>query len=65
MRRLHEYLVVLTRHHSITDAWSFRVLIRELAALYIATVKGAPRPLHSEGLPIQYADFASWQRQWL
>ncbi|MBV9790255.1 MAG: non-ribosomal peptide synthetase, partial [Chloroflexi bacterium] len=58
-----EHLVVLTMHHIITDAWSFRVLMRELAALYTAAINGEPRSLPA--LPIQYADFASWQRQCL
>jgi amino acid adenylation domain-containing protein len=52
------YLVV---HHVIFDGWSLGVLVRELAALYRALVAGEPAPLAP--LPIQYVDFALWQRQ--
>jgi amino acid adenylation domain-containing protein len=50
-------------HHIISDGWSMGVLVRELGALYPAFAAGQPSPLPE--LPIQYADFASWQRQWL
>lgn len=50
-------------HHIASDAWSTDVFFRELTALYTAFCNGQPSPLRS--LPIQYADFASWQRQWL
>jgi len=55
--------LVLTVHHIVTDAWSMGVLVRELAALYSA---GTPAvlPVLPE-LPIQYADYARWQRGWL
>ena len=56
-------VVLLTMHHIVSDAWSTSVLIRELAALYDAFCKGNPSPLPE--LPVQYADFAVWQRQWL
>ncbi len=52
-----EHVVVLTMHHIVSDGWSMGVLIREVAALY------AGRPLPEP--PIQYADFARWQREWL
>jgi len=58
-----EHVVLLTMHHIVSDAWSTGVLIRELAALYDAFSQGNPSPLPQ--LPIQYADFAYWQRQWL
>ncbi len=58
-----DYVVVLTMHHIISDGWSTGVLIQELAALYEAFCLGKPSPLPK--LPIQYADFAVWQRQWL
>ncbi len=51
------YAVAITLHHIVSDGWSMGVLIRELGALYTA----APLP----GLPVQYADFAVWQRNWL
>src|SRR6185503_4978712 len=58
-----DHIVLLTMHHVISDAWSSGVLIREVATLYSAFVKGEPSPLAE--LPIQYADFAVWQREWL
>jgi amino acid adenylation domain-containing protein len=59
----HDYLFLLTMHHIICDGWSGGVFFRELAALYSAFSVGQPSPLPD--LPIQYADFALWQRQWL
>ncbi len=53
-------------HHIVSDGWSMGVLVREVAALYAAFLVDAPLPL--SGLPeppIQYADFAVWQRGWL
>src|SRR5262249_8704986 len=47
----------------VADGWSMGVLLRELAALYEAYAAGRPPSLPE--LPIQYADFAAWQRQWL
>lgn len=58
-----EYVLLVTAHHIITDGWSHGVLVRELTALYEALAAGQPSPLAP--LPIQYADFALWQRQWL
>jgi amino acid adenylation domain-containing protein len=58
-----EHLFILTIHHIVSDAWSAGVFIREIAALYEAFSQGQPSPLPE--LPIQYADFAVWQRQWL
>ena len=58
-----EHILLLTLHHIVTDGWSDRVLMRELVTLYRAFVAGRPSPLAS--LPIQYADYALWQRQWL
>jgi amino acid adenylation domain-containing protein len=55
-----EHAIVLTMHHIVTDGWSFGVAARELAALYQAFLAGAPSPL--PGLPVQYADYAVWQR---
>lgn len=54
-----EYVLLLTMHHIISDAWSMSVLVRELTVLYEAFSKGQPSPLPE--LPIQYADFAAWQ----
>ncbi|GAB1543385.1 hypothetical protein NUACC21_60590 [Scytonema sp. NUACC21] len=58
-----DYVLLLTMHHIVCDGWSVKVLIRELTALYEAFAAGKPSPLPK--LPIQYADFALWQRQWL
>jgi amino acid adenylation domain-containing protein len=58
-----EHVVLLTVHHIIADGWSLDVLVREVAALYAAFAAGQPSPLAA--LPIQYANFAVWQREWL
>ncbi|NLG48893.1 MAG: AMP-binding protein, partial [Chloroflexi bacterium] len=58
-----EHIAVLVLHHIVSDGWSMRLLIRELAALYHAYAAGRPSPLPE--LPIQYADYAAWQREWL
>jgi acyl carrier protein len=58
-----EHVGLLCMHHIISDGWSTGVLMRELSALYAAFSSGRPSPLPE--LPIQYADFAAWQRQWL
>ncbi|GHO57926.1 non-ribosomal peptide synthetase/type I polyketide synthase [Ktedonobacter robiniae] len=58
-----DHLLIITIHHIIFDVWSEGVLVRELLALYQAFTSGQPSPLAE--LPVQYADFAVWQRQWL
>ena len=58
-----EHVLILTEHHLIHDGWTQGVLIRDFLSLYAALAEGAPSPL--PGLPIQYADFAHWQREWL
>jgi len=58
-----EHVLLLSMHHIVSDGWSTGVLIRELAALYRAFAGSKPSPLPS--LPIQYADYAYWQREWL
>ena len=58
-----EHILILTMHHIVSDEWSQGVLVRELAALYEAHLAGIPSPL--QPLPIQYADYAVWQREWL
>jgi amino acid adenylation domain-containing protein len=83
-----EHLLLLTMHHIVTDGWSLKVLLGELAALYKAFSKEGSRDGDSGGhgaalteggpyrclaepaspltdLPIQYADYAVWQREWL
>ena len=58
-----EHVLLLTMHHIVSDAWSIGVLIRETVALYESFSAGRPSPLAD--LPIQYADYATWQNQWL
>jgi amino acid adenylation domain-containing protein len=58
-----EHILLVCMHHIVSDEWSMGVFVQELAALYNAYTQGKNSPLGS--LPIQYADFAIWQRQWL
>ncbi len=58
-----EHLALVTMHHIVSDGWSMGVLVGELGALYPAFVAGLKSPLPV--LPVQYADFAVWQRGWL
>ncbi|BDI18012.1 hypothetical protein ANSO36C_38140 [Nostoc cf. commune SO-36] len=58
-----EHILLLNMHHIICDDWSIGVLIRELGMLYTAFAQNQPSPLLE--LPLQYADFAHWQREWL
>ncbi|HEY0781197.1 MAG TPA: condensation domain-containing protein, partial [Thermoanaerobaculia bacterium] len=57
------WLALLTLHHIAGDGWSLGVLVEELTTLYTAFSQGLASPLPE--LPVQYADFAVWQRQWL
>ncbi len=58
-----DHILLLCQHHIITDGWSVRVLVDELAELYSASVRGSAAILPE--LPIQYADFALWQGEQL
>ena len=58
-----EHVVLFTTHHIISDGWSLGVLVKEVATLYEAYIKGEQSPLPE--LEIQYADYAAWQREWL
>ena len=58
-----EHVLALTLHHIAADAWSVRVLRAELSTLYKAFAAGRPSSLPT--LPVQYGDFAVWQRDWL
>ncbi|WDD36886.1 amino acid adenylation domain-containing protein (plasmid) [Nostoc sp. UHCC 0926] len=58
-----EHVLLLTFHHIVFDAWSMGVLMQELATIYSALCNNLPPELPE--LPIQYADFAIWQRRWL
>ncbi|HEY0603237.1 MAG TPA: amino acid adenylation domain-containing protein [Herpetosiphonaceae bacterium] len=59
----HEHILILVMHHIIADGWSMGVLLYELTTLYHAFSQGQQSPLPP--LPIQYADFAVWQRAWI
>ncbi|HEV7509453.1 MAG TPA: amino acid adenylation domain-containing protein [Thermoanaerobaculia bacterium] len=56
-----EHVLLLSIHHIASDGWSFRVLVREMVALYEAFAAGRPSPLPE--LAVQYPDFAVWQRR--
>ena len=58
-----DQVLVITMHHIVSDGWSMGVFTRELSALYAAFRSGEPDPLPA--LPIQYADYAVWQRRWV
>jgi amino acid adenylation domain-containing protein len=58
-----DHMLVFTMHHIISDGWGLGILVRELETLYAAFVAGKPSPLPP--LPIQYVDFAHWQRRYL
>jgi amino acid adenylation domain-containing protein len=58
-----EHVLLVNLHHIAADGWSLGVWSRELSALYEAFAKGEPSPLPE--LPVQYADYAAWQREWL
>jgi hypothetical protein len=57
------HVALLTVHHIVSDGWSVELLVREVTSLHGAFMPGEPSDLPD--LPIQYADFAYWQRQWL
>ena len=59
--RTEEHLLLLAIHHIIADGWSMGVLMQELSTLYTAFLAGKPSPLPA--LPIQYPDYALWQRE--
>jgi amino acid adenylation domain-containing protein len=58
-----DHVLLFSLHHIACDGWSFSVLLREIGVLYRSYGEGQPSPLAE--LPIQYADFAHWQRNWL
>jgi len=55
-----DHVFLVTMHHIVTDGWSANIFLRELKVLYEAFSQGRPAPL--KDLPIQYADYACWQR---
>ncbi len=58
-----EYILNLCMHHIASDAWSIEIFFKETMLLYKAFAEGRPSPLPN--LPVQYIDYAVWQRQWL
>ncbi|MET0400642.1 MAG: amino acid adenylation domain-containing protein, partial [Longimicrobiaceae bacterium] len=58
-----DHVLLFTLHHVVSDGWSIDVLVREVSALYGAFSRG--EEAHLPDLPVQYADFAVWQRAWL
>src|SRR6185369_9022509 len=58
-----EHVALISMHHIVSDGWSMSVLLREVSALYAAFARGEGSPLAE--LPLQYADYAAWQRTWL
>ncbi|MBW4417614.1 MAG: amino acid adenylation domain-containing protein [Myxacorys californica WJT36-NPBG1] len=61
--REHEHVLLLCAHHIIFDGWSTNIFLQELASFYQTFL--AQKSSLLPALPIQYADFATWQRQWL
>jgi len=57
------HVILFTLHHIVADGWSMQILVREMAAQYKAYLTNKPSLLSP--LPIQYADFTIWQREWL
>ena len=62
-RSADDHVLLLTMHHIVSDGWSMGVLFRELGSIYEAFAGHRPSPLPE--LPIQYADYAVWQSEWL
>jgi amino acid adenylation domain-containing protein len=58
-----QFILLLNMHHISSDGWSMGIFIRELCHAYLAFSQGQKPTL--EPLPIQYSDFATWQRNWL
>jgi hypothetical protein len=58
-----DHAALVTMHHVVSDGWSMGVLVREVSALYESFSSGVVSPLPE--LPVQYSDYALWQRQWL
>ena len=58
-----EHALLVVMHHIVSDGWSMAVFLKEFAAIYGRLAEGSGVPLPP--LPIQYADFARWQREWL
>lgn len=57
------FVLLITMHHIISDGWSLGIMVREMTVLYQAFSRGKPSPLAE--LPVQYADYVSWQYRWM
>ena len=57
-----DHILLVTMHHIVTDGWSFGIFHRELSSCYQAFARRQPSPFAE--LPIQYSDYAVWQREW-
>ncbi|MFA7942969.1 non-ribosomal peptide synthase/polyketide synthase [Pseudomonas brenneri] len=58
-----DYVLIVTQHHIVSDRWSMKVTVDELIELYAGYSQG--QDVQLPALPIQYADYALWQRQWM
>jgi amino acid adenylation domain-containing protein len=58
-----DHVLFLLIHHLVFDGWSFDIFIKEICTLYNAYAQGLPNPLPA--LPVQYTDYAVWQKSWL
>jgi amino acid adenylation domain-containing protein len=58
-----DHVLIIVQHHIVSDAWSMQVMVRELIELYAGQSLGLNVTLPA--LPVQYADYAIWQRQWM
>ncbi len=58
-----EHVIVVVMHHIVCDGWSMQLIVEEFVELYRAAVE--VREPRLKVLPIQYADYAAWQREWL
>jgi len=58
-----DHALVITLHHIVADGWSMNVMVDELVALYAAHSQG--QRVQLPALPVQYADYAAWQKQWM
>jgi amino acid adenylation domain-containing protein len=58
-----DHILLHVEHHLVHDGWSFNIFLNELFVLYRAFAAGKPSPLRE--LPVQFVDFAVWQRQWM
>jgi amino acid adenylation domain-containing protein len=59
----HEHVLIVVQHHIVSDGWSMPIMIDELVRLYDGHCRG--QAVHLPALPIQYADYAIWQRNWM